>query len=154
MLSKQAIYDVIHSPGHYFTHGSTFAGNPVSCVAALEVLGIVEREGLVAKARAIGQTLQNELTKVSKLDLPWTVKVSGVGTLFEILLVPKMAVPDGYEVTLGMKLYDELLKRGQYVRVLANDLCFAPPLVSTTAEIETLGFELGQALKTVAGFKL
>jgi acetylornithine/succinyldiaminopimelate/putrescine aminotransferase len=40
------------------THGTTFGGNPVACVAALATLRLIEEEGLLAKARAQTPTLQ------------------------------------------------------------------------------------------------
>lgn len=38
--------------------GSTFAGNPLSCAAALAVLDIIEEEGLIARAEEIGRRLR------------------------------------------------------------------------------------------------
>ena len=35
-------------------HGSTFGGNPLACAAALATLGVIEEEGLVASAAAVG----------------------------------------------------------------------------------------------------
>ena len=151
VLTTEEIFRTIHAPEHYFTHGSTFAGHPASCVAALKVLEIVERAGLVERARLLGAVLGDELRRVATLDLPWHVQVSGEGTLYEVVLKPKQATKPGYEVTLGMHLYNELLKRGQYVRVLANDLCFAPPLIATEEQIRELGAKLGEAMKAVAG---
>lgn len=40
------------------THGSTFGGNPVACVAALATLRLIEDEGLLAKAGAQTPTLR------------------------------------------------------------------------------------------------
>jgi len=38
--------------------GSTFAGNPVSCAAALAALETIEKEGLLAKSTAIGKRFE------------------------------------------------------------------------------------------------
>jgi acetylornithine/succinyldiaminopimelate/putrescine aminotransferase len=40
--------------------GSTFGGGPVVCAAALANLGVIEREGLIANADAIGRYLHDE----------------------------------------------------------------------------------------------
>ena len=39
-------------------HGSTFAGNPVACAAALAVLDTIERDGLLAHATAMGERIR------------------------------------------------------------------------------------------------
>ena len=38
-------------------HGSTFGGNPVACAAALAVLEVIERDGLLAHVTAVGDHL-------------------------------------------------------------------------------------------------
>ena len=38
-------------------HGSTFGGNPLACVAALAVLKVIERDGLVGHAAEMGEML-------------------------------------------------------------------------------------------------
>src|SRR5439155_1563487 len=42
-------------------HGSTFGGNPLACTAALAVLHVIERDGLVAHAAEMGELLQSSL---------------------------------------------------------------------------------------------
>jgi 4-aminobutyrate aminotransferase-like enzyme len=46
--------------------GGTFAGNPLACVAALEVLDIVENERLLERSLAIGQRLVESLIRLAK----------------------------------------------------------------------------------------
>ena len=38
-------------------HGSTYGGSPVSCAAALATFDVIEREGLLENARAVGEVL-------------------------------------------------------------------------------------------------
>ena len=42
-------------------HGSTFGGNPLACTAALAVLHVIERDGLVAHAAEMGELLQSSV---------------------------------------------------------------------------------------------
>jgi 4-aminobutyrate aminotransferase/(S)-3-amino-2-methylpropionate transaminase len=46
--------------------GGTFAGNPLACVAALEVLDIVENERLLERSLAIGQQLVEGFIRLAK----------------------------------------------------------------------------------------
>ena len=42
-------------------HGSTFGGNPLACAAALAVLAVIERDGLVGHAAEMGEVLHGAL---------------------------------------------------------------------------------------------
>src|SRR5690606_34347157 len=46
--------------------GGTYAGSPVACAAALAVLDIIEKEGLIERARHIGQLFVDRLRKLSE----------------------------------------------------------------------------------------
>ena len=39
------------------SHGSTYGGSPISCAAALATFDVIEREGLMANARSVGEVL-------------------------------------------------------------------------------------------------
>ncbi|MCE9576005.1 MAG: aminotransferase class III-fold pyridoxal phosphate-dependent enzyme [Deltaproteobacteria bacterium] len=43
-------------------HGSTFAGNPLACAAAIATLDLVDRDGLAARSRELGERLIERLT--------------------------------------------------------------------------------------------
>ena len=45
--------------------GGTYAGNPLACAAALAVLDIFERDGLMERGRAVGQRLRNGLVAIA-----------------------------------------------------------------------------------------
>jgi acetylornithine/succinyldiaminopimelate/putrescine aminotransferase len=57
-------------------HGSTFAGGPVACAAALAVLDVVEDPALLARVRALGERLAEGLAA-----LPGVVAVRGRGLM-------------------------------------------------------------------------
>jgi acetylornithine/N-succinyldiaminopimelate aminotransferase len=62
MLAKGPIAAAF-TPG---THGTTFGGNPLACAAALAVLDTVEREHLIANARAQGERLFAGLNAIAE----------------------------------------------------------------------------------------
>ena len=57
-------------------HGSTFAGNPVACAAALSVIDTIGREHLLERATVLGQKLRDGLAAD-----PRVVEVRGEGLL-------------------------------------------------------------------------
>jgi acetylornithine/N-succinyldiaminopimelate aminotransferase len=49
------------------THGSTLGGNPICMTVANAIFGVVERDGLIAHARALGEHAIARLRAESKL---------------------------------------------------------------------------------------
>lgn len=66
--------------------GGTFAGNPLSCAAALAVLEIFEREGLLARANDLGSQFQR---RAGEWQRRWPIvgDVRGLGAMQAIELV-------------------------------------------------------------------
>jgi acetylornithine aminotransferase len=50
-------------------HGSTFGGNPLACAAALAVLSVIERDGLVGHAAEMGEVLHEGLLDLGAKDV-------------------------------------------------------------------------------------
>ena len=71
-------------------HGSTFGGNPVACAAALAVLEVIERDGLLAHVNAVGEHLAAGLGEVSH---PLVSGVRGLGLWRAVVLTAEVA-PD------------------------------------------------------------
>ncbi len=66
--------------------GGTFAGNPLSCVAALAVLDLFERENLLARANELGSHFQRRAHEWQR-RLPIVGDVRGLGAMQAIELV-------------------------------------------------------------------
>lgn len=64
-------------------HGSTFGGNPLACAAGLAVVRTIERDGLLAHAREMGEHL---VASVAGLGHPLVAEVRGAGLLRAIVL--------------------------------------------------------------------
>jgi acetylornithine/N-succinyldiaminopimelate aminotransferase len=56
-------------------HGSTFGGNPLACSAALAVLHVIERDGLVGHAAEMGEVLRESIKDLGAAD------VRGIGLM-------------------------------------------------------------------------
>jgi len=70
--------------------GGTFAGNPVSCAAALAVLEMFDRENLLARANEIGDRFQKRAKQWQK-RFPIIGDVRGLGGMQAIELVKSSA---------------------------------------------------------------
>ena len=89
MLGKAEILDAAHDGAV----GGTFVGNPVAQAAALAVLDVIEEEGLVERANAIGETIRARM-------LAWQERfaaigdVRGLGAMLAIELVADRATKE------------------------------------------------------------
>lgn len=70
----------LFAPGH---HGTTFGGNPVAAAAALTVLQVIERDGLLEAAQDRGDQLTQGILA---LDHPAITEVRGAGLLRAVQL--------------------------------------------------------------------
>jgi 4-aminobutyrate aminotransferase/(S)-3-amino-2-methylpropionate transaminase len=82
VTGRAAIMDKAHIGGI----GGTYGGNPLACVAALEVLKLIERDDLLARARVIGQAVAARAAAWQR-ELPLVGDVRGLGAMQAIELV-------------------------------------------------------------------
>lgn len=83
------------------THGTTFGGNPVACVAALATLRIIEEEGLLDRAAAQLPALERIAKQARN---PEVVDIRGIGAMIGIQLG---ALTDGRAKAINDALADE-----------------------------------------------
>jgi acetylornithine aminotransferase len=69
-------------------HGSTFGGNPVACAAALAVLDVIERDGLLGHVTEVGAALAAGITGIGH---PLVAGVRGSGLWLAIALTAQAA---------------------------------------------------------------
>jgi acetylornithine aminotransferase len=119
-------------------HASTFGGGPVVCAAANAVLETVEREGLVARAAAMGRKLTERLEALVA-DVPLATGVRGRGLLQALVL----AEPVAADVTAAA------LQDGLVVNDVAPDtIRLAPALLIDDADLDELTKRLEPALRS------
>ena len=106
------------------SHGSTFAGNPVSSAAALAVLEVIERDGLMDHAVAAGQRLRDIVGSTVLVD-----HVRGAGLLLGVVL----AEPRARAVEAAAR------EHGLLVNAAAPDVVrLAPPLVIGSEDLDVV----------------
>ena len=74
------------------THATTFGGTPLVCAGALEVLRIIEEEGLLENARTLGSYAREA---IEGLASPLVAEVRGLGLMLGIELVADFAARTG-----------------------------------------------------------
>jgi acetylornithine aminotransferase len=102
-------------------HGSTFGGNPLACMAALTVLSVIERDGLVGHAAEMGELLHGALLGLGAKD------VRGIGLMqaFE------------FEEPRAKAFQQSCLDSGLIVNAVDDhSIRLVPPLIITAAEVD------------------
>ena len=122
-------------------HGWTYSGHPVCAAAALANLDILERESLQLNAADVGAYLQRKLREVFGHH-PMVGEVRGVGMLaaLEFMADKKERVPFDPSAKVGPRVAAALLERGLIARAMPHGdiLGFAPPLIITTEDVDTI----------------
>ncbi len=144
-VSAMALSPAIHdgllagSDKHgFFAHGSTFAGHPVGCAAALATLEVIEQQNLIENVRAMGARLGERLAAYA--DHPRVGQVRGMGLMWAIELVADKQTrrPLRHPGATANQLSVECEKRDLIIRNLAtgDTVAFAPPLIINAAEVD------------------
>ena len=114
--------------------GGTYAGNPVSCAAALAVLEVFEEENLLARARTLGDMLTQRLRKLAEQHRR-IAEVRGLGAMVAVEFLTEDGHPDPELASrLVIRAREKrllLLTCGQY----ANVIRILVPLTATDVEV-------------------
>jgi adenosylmethionine-8-amino-7-oxononanoate aminotransferase len=132
------IRDAMNSvpPAQRWMHAYTYSGHPTCCAVALRNIRILEDEQLVARAGTAGQRLLERLRTLESLDNVGHVRGRGLMAAVEIVADKATKQLHPAELQLSQRLFEALLERGLYTRVLLDCLALAPPFVISDAEID------------------
>ncbi|WP_279582151.1 acetylornithine transaminase [Fodinicola feengrottensis] len=115
-------------------HGTTFGGNPICCAAALATLDVIESEGLLDRAKTLGERI---VSGIEGLDHRKIAKVRSAGMLIGVVTVDPIAA----------RLQEELQESGYLVNATCADVIrLAPPLILTDEQADGFVAALPTAL--------
>jgi putrescine aminotransferase len=140
-----AIAEPLWSPAtaRAFRQGTTYAGHPTCCVAALTNLDIIEEEDLLARSIALERELARTLRSVVAHPAVAEVRC-GLGFLGAVELDPELLESDPRAVA---KLGLVMRERGVMVRALNSSIAVSPPLVAEQEHLELIGEALAEGLE-------
>ncbi|MEU9823267.1 aspartate aminotransferase family protein [Pseudonocardia alni] len=146
-LLSDRVQDGIRAGSGRIQGGHTYAGNPLSCATACAVLDVVEKEGLVARAAALGEVLGERLAGLAAAH-DAVAETRGRGLLRAIELHPDGPVGE------RMRRFTERARHhGALVYPAtagANDaVLVSPPLTTTDDELAEMVAVLDRALGEV-----
>jgi adenosylmethionine-8-amino-7-oxononanoate aminotransferase len=119
-------------------HLLTFGGHAVCAAAALKNLEIYEEEDLVRRGDEMGVYLRDRLEELC--NHPTVAEVRGLGMLNAIQITTDKSTKGKWAKTskFPKALTEKLREKGFITRVTGEVMHFAPPLVVTRDEIDTM----------------
>jgi adenosylmethionine-8-amino-7-oxononanoate aminotransferase len=128
VITGEAINNALATdPAFFLRHGYTYSGHATVCAAALANIAIMEREGLVERAKHIGARIEQGLQALSA-DGTLT-GYRGAGAIWAGKL------PDDMDATV---VRDAMIKKGVIARSIPGVIAVCPPLVITDQQVDTV----------------
>ena len=154
VIFSDEIADVFAGADTPFVHNLTYEAHPVAAAAALAVLGIIERDGLVDNAAREGEHLFERLHALADVE-PLIGDVRGKGLLAGIELVADRETRRPLDPELGAARRLQRLARARGLMiypgaggdgVAGDQLLVSPPLVVTREDVDLIVDRLALSL--------
>jgi len=147
VTGRSEIMDAPHPGGL----GGTYAGNPLACAAALEVLDTITRPEFLARARDVGARIRAHLEKIQSEHPGLIGDVRGLGPMLamEVVTDSESRKPS-MEATAAINA--ATLERGVITiraGLYSNCVRFLPPLTISDAEIDEAMDVVAEAVRAV-----
>ena len=113
-------------------HGYTYSSHPLACAAGLATLQVYEEEGLLTRAAELWPYWEEQAHALK--GLPHVIDIRNIGLIAAIELAPRAGAPGAR----GLDVHVKAFESGAYIRVAADTIALAPPLVIGKGEIDQL----------------
>ncbi len=144
VVTTRAIADAFHNGMEYF---NTFGGNPVSCAIGLEVLKVIEDEGLQENARVVGDYFQERLRALqSRYPIIGHVRGSGLFLGVEFIRDHATLEAADHETTY---IAEQMREKGFLISTegpLHNVIKIKPPLIFQKKHVDLFTSALDDVL--------
>jgi adenosylmethionine-8-amino-7-oxononanoate aminotransferase len=146
VVAHQVVAAPFWEPGAApFRHGATYSGHPAACAAAMANLDVLERDGLLDRAKALEGSLHAALGALGDHPLVTEVR-GGTGVLGALELDPeRLAADPGLPAAVARRARE----RGALVRPMISALGFSPPLTLADEHLDLLTDAVRGALDAV-----
>jgi putrescine---pyruvate transaminase len=150
MIFSERIWNAMAEGGQrWFTSGYTNSGHPVACAAGLKTIQIIEDEGLLPRAAAMGRYFNDRMAALA--DLPLVGDVRGRGLMLCIESVAnkgtRALLPD--DANESKRISDAAEAMGLLVRPIGHLNVMSPALVVTQDQIDQIADTLTRAIARV-----
>lgn len=154
VIVSDSIHNVLKdkSKGTLF-HGFTYSGHPTAAAVALRNIDIIEKEGLVANAKAMGAYLLEGFKIKEQLKIVGDVRAIGLLGAVELVQDPANNKRFSAKLQVASKVVEALHERGVICRAVTYEntdiICFSPPLIMDQLQIDSMVEKLYDAILSV-----
>lgn len=131
VITKEEIYQQFYAPYEEqkaFLHSHSYTGNPLACSCANAVLDIFEKENIIEKNKKTSDYISSQMQRLRSFDCVLNLRSKGMIFAFDLANTKIDRV--------GVKFFQEALKRGVILRPLGNTIYFMPPYIITEKEVD------------------
>ncbi len=157
MIAHEKIVEPVLESGG-FSHGFTYAGNPLACAAGLAIVQEIERQGMVANAAAMGEILKSNLSGLMQ-KYPFIGDVRGKGLLlaFETVSDRETMTPLPRDLNAYNRLVDIAYDKGLIIYSRrtrggyeGDHFLVCPPMIVTEEQLDEIMQKLTASLDQFA----
>ena len=148
VIFSDRMYEVLgNDADRWFAGGFTYSGHPVSCVAALKNIEIMEREKIFDNVKEVGAYFEEKLRTL--LDLPIVGDIRGRRFMMCVVNVMNKDTKEFFppEVDIGKRISDHAEELGVIVRPAADLNIMSPSLTMTREDVDYVVSRLRQAIE-------
>lgn len=134
VLFSNDTYDAFYydyNEGKSFLDSHSYTGNALACAVANATLDIFEKKNIIEKNKEKIVYIKNLTKKFKALDNVLEVRQTGMICAIEL---------KGYksEERIGLRIFQEALKDGVYIRPLGHVIYFMPPYIFTKKQLRKM----------------
>jgi adenosylmethionine---8-amino-7-oxononanoate aminotransferase len=148
-LTTQAVFDAFlgdYSEFKSFFHGHSFTGNQLGAAAGLASLKLLQRAASIRARQGLERTLHRELQTLWSLPNVGDIRQVGLVAGIELVRDWRTREPFSLEERVGIRVCEEMARRGVLTRPVGNVIVLMPPYCTTPAQVKQMVSALGQAV--------
>jgi 4-aminobutyrate--pyruvate transaminase len=149
VMINDRVYEALKSESDKigtFGHGFTYSGHPVAAAVALEAQKIYDDIDLFGHAKRLSPIFQKHIQSFA--DHPLVGEAMGIGMFGALEVVKDKKTKEAFDlasVGAGLKVYNQAVERGLFIRNMGDRVAICPPLIINEAELTDLFGRLRQS---------
>jgi adenosylmethionine---8-amino-7-oxononanoate aminotransferase len=151
-LTTQKVFSAFLGEYHEFKtffHGHSYTANQLGAAASLASLEILQSKKSIQTRANLEKVLQEELKKLWLLPNVGDIRRVGLIVGIELVKNWRTRVPFDLRERAGIRVCDEMAKRGVLTRPIGNVIVLMPPYCTTEKQMKKIVAVLNESITTV-----